>query len=123
MQVTFYKNCKIQPNHYIQNLSDYLANLNNYSTDLTTCKAFASDEDNFSIRISVENLSELSNWNYVEIQNDTIIRYYFVTGFRYISESIYEFDLALDVVNTYQTDIMKNDNFRQVKINRRHKNR
>ena len=124
MKISFYQNCKIQFNHYIQNISDYLSNLNEEIMNLTTCKDFLSDEDNFSIRVNVNQLgSDLASWNYVEIQNDNIIRYYFVSGFRCISESIYEFNLTIDTVNTYQTDLFKTDNFRQVKINRRHKNR
>ena len=136
MYVTFYQDCKIQPNHYIENISSYLSKLGNSTLELNTSKEFISDKDNFSVRIAIPEKMikgmDLGILNYCKLSTvDTSekaiekeqFRYYFVTGFRNISQFIYEFDLSLDVVNSYQTDVINVNNFKQVSIQRRHKDR
>ena len=136
MHVNLYHNCKIQPNHYIENLETYLGKIPVTTKEINTPKEFISDKDSFSIRLELtENIIKYLNIgtiNYCKLSTvDTeekaiekeTSRYYFITGFRNISQFIYEFDLSLDVVNTYQYDITNVDNFKQVSIKRRHKNR
>ena len=136
MYVTLYQNCKIQPNHYIENLETYLKGLTSQTKEINTTKEFISDKDSFSVRVEIDRYTtkkiDLGTINYCKLSTvDTSekaiereqFRYYFVTGFRNISQFVYEFDLSLDVVNTYQNDVTNVDNFKQVSIKRRHKNR
>ncbi len=132
MLIYQYLNCKIKPNHYIENIEKYLTKVNDNSVvtqEITTPKSFLNDEEEFSIRIEVLDKSKIDSLNYVKLFVDktettsSISRYYFVVSKQCISEKIYQLDLQLDIVNTYQSKVINPSLFKQVKINRRHKDR
>lgn len=129
MIVTFYKNCKIQPNHCIQDVMVYLSKLSTKeSFTLTDSKAFKSDLDSFSVRVDLSGKSSdiyanYKDFNYCTIGDSTHTQMYFVTGWTNISQYIYEANVTIDVVNTYNKDAMDKDLFKQVSVKRRHKNR
>ncbi len=132
MLIYQYLNCKIQQNHYIENIDKYLTTIEDNSVvtqEINAPKAFMSDEDSFTIRVEVKDKSKFDSLNYVKLFNDktdtteSISRYYFVVAKNYINENVYDLVLNLDVANTYQNLMLNSNNFKQVKINRKHKNR
>ncbi len=132
MLIYQFLNCKIQQNHYIENIDKYLTTIEDNSVvtqEINAPKAFMSDEDSFAIRVEVKDKSKFDSLNYVKLFNDktdtteSISRYYFVVAKNYINENVYDLVLSLDVANTYQNLMLNSNNFKQVKINRRHKDR
>lgn len=134
MYVTFYKNCTIQPNHYIDNISSYLSRHLSFKRELTTSKDFISDRESFTIKIEVSETfvqqQEPGTWNYCMVSTvdeggieKEQYRYYFITEVKNVSQFIYEFTLSLDVVNSYQSDINNTSLFKEVTVQRRHKDR
>ncbi len=125
IQLTYYLNCKIKPNHCIQDIETYLSTLTaKEKIEFNDVKEFLNDEAEFGIKVDLTtDLDNLNNINYCKITRDDVTRYYFITSKRWCSEVVYMFGLELDVVNTYSKDVMNRDLFKQVKINRRHKDR
>ena len=125
IQLTYYLDCKIKPNHCIQSIETYLATLTSKDKiEFNDVKEFLNDEAEFGIKVDLTNdIENLNNINYCKITRDNVTRYYFITSKQWRSENVYLFGLELDVVNTYQEDVMNKDLYKQVKINRRHKNR
>lgn len=125
IQLTYYLNCKIKPNHCIQNIEAYLASLSSKDKlEFNDVKEFLNDEAEFGIKVDLSSdIENLNNINYCKITRENVTRYYFITSKQWRSENVYLFGLELDVVNTYQEDVMNKDLFKQVKINRRHKDR
>ena len=129
MIVTFYKNCKIQPNHCIQDVMTYLSKLSTKEVfTLADSKAFKSDLDSFSVRVDLSDKSSdiyanYKDFNYCTIGDSIHTQMYFITGWTNISQYIYEANVTIDAVNTYNKDAMDKDLFKQVSVKRRHKNR
>jgi hypothetical protein len=125
IQLTYYLNCKIKPNHCIQSIETYLATLTSKDKlEFNDVKEFMNDEAEFGIKVDLSSdIENLNNINYCKITRDNVTRYYFITSKQWRSENVYLFGLELDVVNTYQEDVMNKDLYKQVKISRRHKDR
>ena len=125
IQLTYYLDCKIKPNHCIQSIETYLATLTSKDKiEFNDVKEFLNDEAEFGIKVDLTNdIENLNNINYCKITRDNVTRYYFITSKQWRSENVYLFGLELDVVNTYQEDVMNKDLYKQVKISRRHKDR
>jgi hypothetical protein len=107
----------------------YLSKLSTKETfTLADSKAFKSDLDSFSVRVDLSEKSSdiyanYKDFNYCTIGDTTHTQMYFITGWTNISQYIYEANVTIDVVNTYNKDAMNKDLFKQVSVKRRHKNR
>lgn len=126
LTITTYGDIRIKKNHYIQSLATYLSSkelTGVVSSAITPPKEFRSNDKEFDLKIEVINRSSLDLINYIKLYTrETGNRYYFVNGYRFISESIALLNLELDVCNTYATEL-NSKIFKNVKIKRQHKDR
>lgn len=126
LEITTYADTRIKKNHCIQALSSYLSTKELsgvISSTITPPKEFRSNDKEFDLKIEVINRSSLDLINYIKLHTkETGNRYYFVNGYRFISESIALLNLELDVCNTYSTEL-NSKIFKNVKIKRQHKDR
>ena len=126
LTITTYADTRIKKNHCIQLLSNYLTTkeiTGVVSSTITPPKEFRSNEKEFELKIEVLNRSNLDLINYIKLNTkETGNRYYFVNGYRFVSETIALLNLELDVCNTYATEL-NSKIFKNVKIKRQHKDR
>ena len=131
--INYYFDCKIQKNHLIYAISDYLKSFTKdtyvewlqLESTLNNIKDFVSDEESFSflIKCNVLNNSAFKSLNYIKLSDGVRTRYYFVTDKKQVSENVVRLFVELDVANTYANDITIPSMFKQVQMKRRHKNR
>ena len=136
LSIELYYDTKIKQNHVIENFSSYLNKHNGTSMylakkEIIGCKGFESDDDSFSIRVEMTEtgIIMINSITYCKItglydneDEDTTTRYYFVTGYRKVSDFIVDLELSLDIANTYAAEL-NGWSFKNVKMARRMKDR
>lgn len=120
--LTLYKGCKLDrdKNFIVDNLEDYLATL---ETKVITKYQYQRFELIKFIKIDLSqdyatNSNDVSigkKWNYCKFvtpvgENGSATYYYFVTGYRQISQKTIELELAMDTLNTYSLGTTENNN-------------
>ncbi len=127
LRLNFYK-VNFQPNMLVVGHGTYLSNhvVENIivNEQIITPKDYISNNRTLTLRLET-NGGTLDEINYASICEDdlAVIRYYYISNKVQVSEFIYDITFELDVVNTYQSEIWQQNNYRNVKVLRQHKNR
>ncbi len=118
-----------QQNQYVESFLAYLntclpAKNPIMNQSIATPKNFILNSKEITLRLETDG-SDLRNINYACLaeEDDSILRYYFISAKIKVSEYIYDITFTLDVVNTYQSQITNSANFKNVKVLRQHKDR
>lgn len=118
-----------QQNQYVESFLTYLnsrlpAKNPIMNQPIVTPKNFISNSKEITLRLETDG-SDLRDINYACLaeEDDSILRYYFISSKIKVSEYIYDITFTLDVVNTYQSQITNSANFKNVKVLRQHKDR
>ena len=101
----YHTNIKPNDNYIIEDIDAFLSNTN-YCQTLTTLDNFQYQRSEYQKQIKVNlNQDAVDNFkmvpDYIKIENPSRVFYYFILGDRQISENTVEFDLQLDVLNTF----------------------
>ena len=62
-----------------------------------------------TIKFDVEDVSDMSQYNYLILYTDNKTYYYFIQSIEYINESLYEITIVMDTIQTYMFDIVWNE--------------
>lgn len=126
MKINLY-NTNIQRGHYIDNIYDYLDKCEKLYVESSAdyvCKDF--QEDNLTITLKVlqdDVLKTMKGYDYLICYDSTKTRYYFINSIKYLNEGTVIIQGDLDVINSFQNYVSNENNFKQVKMKRMHKDR
>lgn len=113
----------MQPNHYYEDLTAYLNGQKTFALDEDYInRDFL--EDNATIYLKIEKTDVIwTDYNYMQLKSSDKIRYYFITDFKYLNDGTWQITGTMDVVNSFQKDVINASQFKQIKMTRMHKDR